>query len=401
MNPVSAWSGRRWTLSLLLAALAMQAPFAVDAYLPAFGPIAASLRATPVQMQQTLSAYLLAFALANLFHGALSDSLGRRPLVLAGVGVFTIASVGCALATDFPTLLVFRVLQGLSAGAGMVVGRAIIRDLFPPADAQRAMSQVTIFFGLAPVLAPMIGGLMLGLAGWRSVFAFLAGVGMLIGVASWRLLPETLAPAQRHRLAVGSLLRGYGELLGHRRFLALVAASAVPFNGFFLYVLAAPVYLGGHLQLGPTQFFWFFAINMVGLMAGAWWSGRLAGRLPGRVQAGRGFALMGVASVVNVAMVLALPPGAAWSMWPVGLLCFGWSLATPVVTLLALDQVPQRRGTASSLQSCLGSTLNAAVAGVLVPLVMDSMLGLALASAAMCALGWLAWTRVHRGVLAG
>ena len=135
MNPLasSSWQGRRWTLSLLLAALAMQAPFAVDAYLPAFGDIAASLHASPVQMQQTLSAYLLAFAAMNLFHGALSDSLGRRPLVLAGVGVFTVASLGCALAADFGQLLFFRVLQGMSAGAGMVVGRALIRDLFAPA----------------------------------------------------------------------------------------------------------------------------------------------------------------------------------------------------------------------------------------------------------------------------
>lgn len=394
----SSWRGRRWTLSLLLAALAMQAPFAVDAYLPGFSGIAESLKATPVQMQQTLSAYLLAFAAMNLFHGALSDSLGRRPVVLAGIAVFTLASAGCALASDFTHLLFFRVLQGMSAGAGMVVGRAVIRDLFAPADAQRAMSQVTIFFGVAPVLAPMIGGWMLALSGWRAIFWLLTAVGLLIGVASWRMLPETLLRAQRHPLAVGSLLQGYRQLLGHGRFMALVAASAVPFNGFFLYVLAAPVYLGVHLGLRPTQFFWFFAVNMLGLMVGAWVSGRMAGRMAPRSQARLGYWLMGVAVGLNLAQSALLPPNPAWSMWPIGLFCLGWSVATPVVTLLALDQVPQRRGTASSLQSCLGSTLNAVVAGVLVPLVMGSPLALAAASAVMWGLGGMAWMAVRKRV---
>ena len=383
---------------MLLAALAMQAPFAVDAYLPAFGDIAASLHASPVQMQQTLSAYLLAFAAMNLFHGALSDSLGRRPLVLAGVGVFTVASLGCALAADFGQLLFFRVLQGMSAGAGMVVGRALIRDLFAPADAQRAMSQVTIFFGVAPVLAPMIGGWMLALSGWRAVFWLLAVVGVLIGLACWRMLPETLPRAQRHPLAVRPLMQGYRQLLGHGRFMALVAASAVPFNGFFLYVLAAPVFLGQHLGLRPTEFFWFFAVNMAGLMLGAWGSGRLAGRMAPRAQARLGYGLMGLAAGANLLLCALWPPHPAWSMWPIGLFCMGWSLATPVVTLLALDQVPQRRGTASSLQSCLGSTLNAVVAGVLVPLVMGSPLALAGASALMWLVGLGAWLKVRARV---
>lgn len=400
MTPLStsSWRGRRWTLSLLLAALAMQAPFAVDAYLPGFAEIAASLQATPVQMQQTLSAYLLGFAAMNLFHGALSDSLGRRPLVLAGIGVFTLASAGCALAADFSQLLFFRVLQGMSAGAGMVVGRAVIRDVFAPADAQRAMSQVTIFFGVAPVLAPMIGGWMLALSGWRAIFWLLAAVGVLIGVASWKMLPESLPKAQRHPLAVGSLMQGYRQLLGHGRFMALLAASAVPFNGFFLYVLSAPVYLGEHLGLRPSQFFWFFAVNMLGLMIGAGLSGRLAGRVAPRTQARLGYTLMGLAVAVNVALCAAWRPDPAWSMWPIGFYCMGWSLATPVVTLLALDQVPQRRGTASSLQSCLGSTLNAVVAGAVVPLVMHSTLALAAASAVMWLLGFVAWQGVRRRV---
>ena len=137
---------------MLLASLGALGPFAIDTYLPAFAGIAASLEATPVQMQQTLSSYLFGFAAMNLFHGALADSFGRRPVVLWGVGLFTLASIGCVLSQSIGWLIASRTVQGLAAGAGMVVSRAIIRDLFEPADAQRVMSQVTIFFGVAPAV---------------------------------------------------------------------------------------------------------------------------------------------------------------------------------------------------------------------------------------------------------
>ena len=182
MNPDAStlWRGPRWTLALLLACLGMIGPFSIDTYLPAFSSIAGSIGATPAQMQQTLSSYLLGFALMNLFHGALSDSLGRRPVVLAGVALFTLASVGCALSDTIGQLVLFRALQGVSAGAGMVVSRAIIRDLFPPADAQRVMSQVTIYFGIAPAIAPMVGGFLFEQVGWHAIFWLLAVLGLAL-----------------------------------------------------------------------------------------------------------------------------------------------------------------------------------------------------------------------------
>ena len=170
------WRGPRWLLAVLLALLGMVGPFSIDTYLPAFPAIAQALAATPVQMQQTLSAYLFAFAFMTLFHGALSDSFGRRPVVLWGLAVFTLASAGCALAQNIGTLVLFRALQGLSAGAGIVVSRAVIRDMFAPAQAQQVMSQVTIFFGIAPAIAPIVGGTVSVYLGWHSVFWFLTGV---------------------------------------------------------------------------------------------------------------------------------------------------------------------------------------------------------------------------------
>ena len=160
MNPNASqlWRAPMWALALLLALLSMLAPFAVDTYLPAFTGIAQSLDASAVQMQQTLSSYLFGYAFMNLFHGALSDSVGRRPVILAGTALFALASAGCALSESIGALVTFRALQGMSTGAGVVVSRAIIRDMFPPAQAQKVMSQVTIYFGIAPAVAPIIGG---------------------------------------------------------------------------------------------------------------------------------------------------------------------------------------------------------------------------------------------------
>ena len=396
MNPNAStlWPGKRWQLALLLACLGMLGPFSIDTYLPAFAGIARSIGATPVQMQQTLSSYLLGFALMNLFHGALSDSAGRRPVVLAGVAVFTLASLGCALSQTIGQLVFWRAVQGMSAGAGMVVSRAIIRDMFAPADAQRVMSQVTIYFGIAPAVAPLVGGFLFVHADWHAIFWLLVLLGLALWLACWRWLPETLHPEARQSFRAGNLLRGYAQLLRNPRFVALVFASGVPFNGMFLYVLSAPVWLGEHLRLAPEQFFWFFILSISGIMGGAWFSGRMAGKTPPRHQIRHGFVIMLATSVVNVVLNALLAPHAAWALLPVAVFSFGWALMVPAVTLLALDQLPDRRGMASSVQASVGSLANAAVAGVVAPLVMHSTLALALTSLAMLGVGVVAWVWV-------
>jgi len=397
MNPdaASLWSRPRWMLALLLASLGMIGPFAIDTYLPAFHGIADTLQATPLQLQQTLSSYLFGFAAMNLFHGAIADSVGRRPVVLWGIGVFTLATVGCALAPTIGWLIAFRALQGLASGAGIVVARAIIRDMFPPDEAQRVMSQVTIYFGAAPAVAPLIGGLLFEAAGWRSIFWLLAALGTLLWWANLKLLPESLHRSQFQRLNLRNLMRGYGQMVGSPRFLTLVLASGVPFNGMFLYILVAPTFLGVHLGLAPTQYFLFFLCTIGGIMAGAWWSGRLAGRIKPQRQVRHGFVIMLVVSALNVVINLTLPPHPLWSVAPIAVFAFGWALMVPVVTLLVLDEFPQRRGMASSMQACIGSIANGLVAGVVGPLVMHSTLALALASAAMLSVGVVAWIWVN------
>lgn len=402
MNAAAAWPGRRWTLALLLACLGMIGPFAIDAYLPAFGAMASGLGAGPVGLQQSLSVYLAAFAVMNLFHGALADSFGRRPVVLIGLAVFTAASVLCALAPDLPTLLLGRALQGASAGVGMVVTRALIRDLFDSAEAQRLMSQVTLFFGVAPAVAPLFGALLLHASGWRAIFWMLALLGAALAVAMARWLPETLPAGARQPFGVRPLLQGYAGLARNPRFLALVAASGLPFNGMFLYVLSAPAFLGTLLGLAPGEFFVFFVLTVSGIMGGAWFSGRMAGRVKPRHQVRHGFLLTLAAVLANVALCAAVAAPPAWAaMLPIAVLAFGWSLLTPAVTVLALDQSPERRGMASSVQASASSAANALVAGVLAPLAMGSLLGLALASAALLLAGLLAWVWVKPRLPAG
>ena len=398
MNPNAdkLWPGPRWALAVLLALLGMLGPFSIDTYLPAFSGIAKSLGATPIEMQQTLSSYLFGFAIMSLFHGALSDSVGRRPVVLWGVAIFTLASAGCALSQSIGQLVFFRGMQGLSAGAGIVVARAIVRDMFAPAQAQQVMSQITIYFGVAPAVAPIVGGWIFVHADWHVIFWFLTGVGVLLWLANFKYLPETLDQAQRQPFNARHLMRGYHQLGSDPKFLLLAFASGLPFNGMFLYVLSAPEFLGTHLQLSPTEFYKFFVVTIGGIMAGAWLSGRLAGKVTPKKQIRHGFVIMLTVSVLNVAANVLFDAHVSWALLPIAVFAFGWAVMVPVVTLLVLDLYPERRGMASSMQSFVASTANGIVAGVLAPLVMHSTIALALASLGMMCIGLFAWVYLHR-----
>lgn len=398
MNPDAQklWSAPRWALAVLLAVLGMLGPFSIDTYLPAFAGIASSLGATPVQMQQTLSAYLFGFAFMSLFHGAISDSLGRRPVVLWGLAAFTLASAGCALSQNIAQLVFFRAMQGLSTGAGIVVARAVVRDMFAPAQAQKVMSQITIYFGVAPAVAPIIGGWLFVHLDWHSIFWFLTAIGIALWIANYKLLPETLHITHRQPFNASNLMQGYWQLGLDPRFLLLALASGVPFNGMFLYVLSAPVFLGEHLGLAPTQFFWFFVLSISGIMAGAWVSGRLAGKIAPKRQIKYGFAIMLLIALINLAANILFKAEASWALIPISIFSFGWAMMVPVVTLLVLDLHPMRRGMASSLQSFIGATANGLVAGLIAPLIMHSTVAMAAASLAMMCVGLVAWLYVRR-----
>ena len=241
----------------------------------------------------------------------------------------------------------------------------------------------------------MVGGWLFVHAGWHSIFWFLTGVGVVLWSINFRWLPETLHVTQRQPFNARHLMRGYWQLGSSPRFLLLALASGVPFNGMFLYVLAAPAFLGDLLAQEPGQFFWFFILTIAGIMAGAWLSGRLAGKIAPKRQIRHGFLIMVLVSVINLGANLLFPAHVSWSMFPIAIFAFGWALMVPVVTLLVLDLYPERRGMASSLQAFVGSTANGIVAGVIAPLVMHSAVGLAAASMLMLFVGLVAWVYLH------
>jgi DHA1 family bicyclomycin/chloramphenicol resistance-like MFS transporter len=381
----------RWGFAAMLAALAALGPFSIDAYLPAFAGIQTSLGATPLEIQQTLSAYLFAFGLMFLFHGALSDSFGRRPVILVALLVFAIASTGAALAGSVHALIGWRIVQGLSVGAGMVVGRAMIRDLFGPEDAQRLMALVSLFFALAPAIAPVIGGWLFTALGWRSVFWFLAALGLLLVVVSWRVLPETLSEASRQPFHPVALLKGYEEVGINLRFLLLSLAVGFNFNAFFLYIVSAPVFLGEHLHLGPQEYAWLFLPCIVGIGIGAQISGRAAGRFTPPQTVRRAYGFMAFAALANLAYSFAVAPSVPWAVIPIMVYGVGFAMAMPSILLITLDLFPTRRGMAASLQGFVSGMVNTLTAGVVSPAVSHDTRWLALSMVAMVALGFASW----------
>lgn len=383
-------------IAILLAALAALGPFSIDTYLPSFHDIGSNLHATPLEVQQTLTAYMVPFAIMALWHGAISDALGRRRVLLVSLALFAVATAGCVFATQIEHLWIMRAFQGITAGAGIVISRAIVRDLFDGAAAHRLMSHITMMFALAPAVAPMIGGRLQLYFGWRAVFVFLVLMTVSLWLACWRLLPETLPPARRQPLHPAYLARTYWKVLTSPPFLSACAGLSFNFAGFFIYVMSAPVFLMRHLGVAETGFLWLFGPAMTGLLTGAWVSGRLAGKLSLKQTIGRGYAIMGCAALVNLGLNLWLPPALPWSVAPIFVYTFGMSLAMPCLTLLALDPFPEQRGLAASCQMFLQSIFNSFVAGMIAPALWGSTLTLSLGMGTLMLLGILAVFTHHR-----
>ncbi|HJT96709.1 MAG TPA: multidrug effflux MFS transporter, partial [Rhodanobacteraceae bacterium] len=317
-------SPRRRRLAPLLAALAMFGPFSIDTIFPAFPAIARELGATPLAMQQTISVYMIAYALMSLLHGPFSDALGRRRVILAGVAVFVLASIGCALAGSIGALLAFRALQGISAGAGLIVGRAIIRDCFDGVEAQRLMSTVSMIFGIAPAIAPIVGGWVVAFARWPMIFWLLSAFAAALWLACLAWLPETHPRERRVPLSIGELSTTYRRIGGDRAFLPLALAGTLNFNALFVYIASAPAFVLNLLKLDAQHFAWLFIPAISGLMTGSFISGRLAGRLSATATVRLGYAIMLGASAINLLVAFVLrEPRVPWSVLPIGLHSIG------------------------------------------------------------------------------
>jgi DHA1 family bicyclomycin/chloramphenicol resistance-like MFS transporter len=364
----------------------MLGPFTINMYMPSFAAMRVELGVDDVQLQFTLSLYFMAFAFMSLWHGTLSDRFGRRLPIIIGLSVFTLASFGIALSNSIEVIYVFRILQGLSAGAGIVIGRAVIRDVYAGPAAQRAYATVIMVFSVAPAIGPVVGGLLHSEFGWRSCFIFLGGTSAALLVMVVLILPETLAAESRQSLSLVSLVKTYKEVFLNFRFMSWAVSFALMFGGFFVYVLSAPVFLLEHLHLGPTEFLWLFGPATAGMMSGSFLSGRLAGHwsLPRLLRIG--FVIMVVATLYNLTVSWLSPSHFYYYLPYFFVYTLGMSLVQPTITLLGLDCLPARRGTASSIQLFTQTGFNALLAAIVAPFVWGSPLHLAMSAALMLAL---------------
>ncbi|HEU4708485.1 MAG TPA: multidrug effflux MFS transporter [Methylophilaceae bacterium] len=382
--------GRR-ELAFMLAALAMLGPFSVDTYLPAFPNIEMSLGADLVEVQQTLTAYMFSFAIMILWHGALSDAFGRRNIILVALAVFAVGSLGCAASHTIEYLWAFRIIQGVSAGAGVVVGRAIIRDAYEDIEAAKLLSLVTMIFAIAPALAPIFGGWIVLSFDWRTIFLALFAYTSLLLWYCFKRLPETLPRNKRSVFKPHFLWESYKQIFLSPAFQLKAGAVAFNFAGLFLYVAAAPVFITKHLGLGPDQFAWQFIPAVSGIFLGALAANRWAGKLAISRMMLIGYTLLIGAAVANVTYHIFFPPALPWSVLPLFFYTFGMSVIAPVITLLILDLFPKIRGTVASCQSFTQTMLGAAVSGIVAPFLLHSVLWLAIGQLVFSLIGLGLW----------
>lgn len=382
-------------LLLLLASLGMIGSLGIDTYLPAFGALEAHFQVSPLLLQQSLTSYLVGMALMMLLYGTLSDCFGRRPVILWSLSIFTLSSFGAASSNSIDALFAWRVLQGLAAGAGSVVGRAIIQDCTDGPKALRAMSQVIMAFALAPAVAPTLGGWLLQLGGWRSIFIFLGTFSTVLLICCWFGLAESLPKQHRQRFSIMALSLSYLGVIGNKRFFLLTVAGGLAFAVFSLYIGAASAFVVTILQLGSSDFAWLFVPLVVGMISGSWTGANLAKRFSGAKLIGIGYVILLLSSAVSVLYASLTDIHLPWATLPLGAATFGLALVNPGLALGAMQHFPDSRGLASSLNAFVNTLFFALFAGGIAPLLAHDARLLAWGTLLSVALSAIIWLTTH------
>ncbi|WP_435611685.1 multidrug effflux MFS transporter [Streptomyces sp. bgisy159] len=367
---VAARAGRRTGLlvTLILGGLTATPPLSMDMYLPALPEVTRSLHAPAATVQLTLTACLAGMALGQLVVGPMSDRWGRRRPLLAGLAVYVVATVLCAVAPNVQLLVAFRLAQGLAGAAGIVIARAVVRDLYDGVAMARFFSTLMLISGMAPIVAPLIGGQILRVTDWRGVFAVLAVVGVALTALVWARLPETLEPAERHSGGVGAALRSMRGLLADLPFTGYMLTGGFTFAALFAYIAASPFVIQEIYGASPQTFSLLFGLNSIGLVVAGQVNGKL---LVGRVRLDRVLAA-GLAVIVTAAAALLLMSTGVFGevgLAPVAgalfVLMSAMGLALPNAQTLALMRTRHSAGSASALLGT-SSFLVGAVASPLV-----------------------------------
>src|SRR5438445_8550185 len=349
----------RARLFVLLGGLTAFGPLSIDMYLPGLPAIARDLSASESVIQLTLTACLIGLALGQVVAGPVSDALGRRRPLLVGVAGYAIASLLCALAPSAPALVGLRLLQGLTGAAGIVIARAIVRDLYSGSAAARYFSRLILIMGLAPILAPVLGGQVLRFTSWHGIFVVLAGISLLLLVGAAAGLPETLPVARRREGSLVDTGRTFRRLAKDSLFVGYALSGGLAFGAMFAYISGSPFVLQGIYHVSPQTFSLIFGINALGFVLASQVNGSLVGRIaPARLLV-TGLATAATAGIVLLLMVLIGGAGLVAILPPLFFLVSSIGLIVPNATALALSRRPNAAGTGSALLGVIQSGVGA------------------------------------------
>ncbi|MER7046629.1 Bcr/CflA family multidrug efflux MFS transporter [Streptomyces jumonjinensis] len=361
-------------VTLVLGGLTALPPLSMDMYLPALPVLTGSLSASAATVQLTLTACLAGMALGQLVVGPMSDRWGRRRPLLIGMAVYAVATMICAFAPTIELLIAFRLLQGLAGAAGIVIARAMVRDLYDGVEMARFFSTLMLISGVAPVIAPVIGGQILRFTDWRGIFVVLAAVGALLTLVVLRRLPETLPRERRHSGGVGEALRTMRGLLADRAFTGYVLTGGLAFAALFSYISASPFVVQDIYGASPQTFSLLFAVNSLGLIAAGQFNGRvLVGRVSLDKTLGAGLAVIALAALALLLMTSGVfgDPGLLGVAAGLFVLMSAMGLVMPNTNALALTRTPHAAGSASALLGT-SSFLIGAIASPLVGIAGES-----------------------------
>lgn len=379
---------------LILASLTALAPFAIDTYLPAFEVMEDDLATNSNFIQQTLTFYLVPYTIMTIFHGAISDSIGRIKTIKYGMSLFILGSIGCVFATSIEMLWISRLIQGVGAGAGNVVARAMVRDLYTGVTAQKVMATIQIIFGIAPAIAPMVGGLLLGIS-WQAIFIFLIIYSVLITIFSVNFLPETINKQNQLPFNFESVLNRYKDLLIDKNYIFLILAVSFNFSAFFLYVLSSPIFLMQHLNLSSSQFGYLFIPTVTGMILGSFISKKTAGIISPAKMLKIAYLWMLLITSINLIFCLFFQSIIFINIGLIALYNIGMAAAMPLISIKALDCFPKARGTAASGQAFSQMLVSSVVAGLIIPIIWGSLATLAIGMLVIFSLGLVTITKTQ------
>ena len=383
-------------LTFLLAMLSAFGPLSIDMYLPSLPDIAHVLGSPITRVQLTVSSYLIGFAFGQVFYGPFSDRHGRRPVLLAALALYFAGTLICAAAQSLEVLIAARFFQGVGGAGSIVLTRAIVRDLYSGVRAGRELSLMGSISAFAPIVAPMIGGLLQDAFGWRASFFAMGVAAALASIVVGRLLPETLRYRVGEPISLGRMIRGYGSVLRHGGFSAYLVILTLSYAGLFAWIAGAPVVLQTVYGLSPVAFGFTFAIGAAGYLTGATMAARLVLRLGLDRMIGLGTASLAAGGLAAAAIVAAHVPYGAWLVAAMAFYLAGMGLAMPQAMAGALTPFPDRAGTAASLMGLVQQTVAAAVAGAVGNYLGDSAWPMLSVILAMGCLSFVSWAFTRR-----